>query len=90
MQKKDETLRREKVIIAASNAIFVISWLALCVHLIRRWNMIGRPLRFDAISMLMLFGILWFTLRREKASYWCLVAASFAFSTLLTIVPRAF
>jgi hypothetical protein len=69
--------------------MFLISWLAICVHLIRRWQEISGFLRLDAISMLAMFGMLWFTLRRERASYWCLAAAGFALASLVSIVPRA-
>jgi hypothetical protein len=89
MQNREMLWSGEKMVSFSSNAIFLFSWSLICFHLVRRWHMIGGTLRVDGISMLGLFGILWLSLLREKASRWCLFSASFAFASLLDIVTRA-
>ena len=88
MQSDVFPVRANRVVFVLANLAFVVSWLSLCVHLIRRWHHLDGLVRADIEYLTIIFLVLWVNLLFEKAKAPALALVCASFWGILTLVFR--
>jgi hypothetical protein len=89
IQRRD-VANPDKIIFYVANAVFVSSWVLLCVGFARHWHGMSQRMHWDGVFLLAMFIMLWFYLLRERHSSWCLFVAAFTLVSVTNLVPSGF